>query len=224
MEIGGEAFNHEAPTSESVLIGPMAAMRIAAQWQSPGTEGSGMAQFASAGTVTDDLLDDIADEGASAQVEGRTSDVKELAELRAYVMACTVPVWTVGSNHAGYLPEGDVYAFLSYGDAVDAFTDAVREAPDVLAGTSETGGDCSDDGPCEPNGDCAIFCDFHMMEAEVGAYITDEVPGVVRGKVFVEPRELSIALRRESSALPTVYWLQRSERVVSDYVSEREGF
>jgi hypothetical protein len=240
MDIGGMTVNHEPPGDESVKIGPLTAMGIAGTWHSPG--GFGFVQFASTGTITDDLLDDIdqkidqlihrdpalgvyvSDDGRDGWVDGDLgsveSNLREMRELRAYVMACTVPVWTVGSNYAGYLPEGDVHAFLSYADAVMAHVDAVEAAPDDLADLT-SGGDCSADGPCVDGGES---CDYHSIYGQVGAYLMDEVPAVVNGKVFVDARELSIALRPDDKPLPTVYFLSKSTRVVADYVREREGF
>jgi hypothetical protein len=207
--------NHTPPKSEgATLISTARAMEIAAYWQSPGSEGIGMARFASTGTVADALLEDIKRElrdgwqafrATGLPAESIPEDLVQLEELDSYVAACTVPLWTVGSNHAGYLPDGDVHAFLSYADAVDAYSDALGEAPEALCGGEC---DCTDNETCEG---CS-------MEAEVMAYLRDDVPITVNGKVFGGERELSIALRPEDKPLPTVFWVNRAEWLVSDYV------
>lgn len=204
--MGTTTINHTAPSESRGLISTGRAMQIASWWQSPGREGIGMAQFASTGTVTDELLDDIARESESAT----GTDYGQLVSLKAYVMGCTAPVWTVGSNHAGYLPEGDVHSFLSYADAVGAYSDAIEAAPEELCG-----GECE----CEELAD--ELCDGCSMEAHVKAHLRDDIPAVVNGKVFREPYELSISLRPEDKPIPTVFWLARSERLISDYVDER---
>lgn len=197
------------------------AREIAAFWQSPGAEGIGMAQFASTGTVSDALLDDMDREiiALDAVLLGRpvgeraTEARESLAELRAlrsHVFGLTAPVWTVGSNVAGYLPEGDVHAFMSYADAVGAYMDAVLDAPENL---------CGDECECDSvEGDS---CDLCSMDALVKGYVLDEVPSVVAGRVFGDERELSIALGPDALPLPTVFWLVQSERLVSDYVAEQ---
>ena len=247
-----DAFS-ELP-GRGLLIHTQSAMEIAAWWQSPGPHGIGMAQFASTGTVTDALLDDIERESRAAADTRGSAYVTALAALDAYVRACTVPVWAVGSNTAGYLPEGDVSVFLDYADAVDYFRTEVEQAPDNMTDDPGDGGDCSADGPCRtaaqtPSGafndpkapccdrdtadcDCPEIdeqCEYHALSAEVAAYLADDVPWTITPSVFAvnphqgEPRELSIALRPDSRPLPTVYWLQRSERTVADYIREREG-
>lgn len=205
------------------LIHPQSAMEIASWWASPGAHGIGMAQFASTGTVTEALLDDITREIEHAQIQPvdaamadgtgyRDKNIDALRALDAYVRACTVPVWTVGRNIAGYLPESDVTPFLDYADAVDYFRTEVEQAPDALADDE----DCT----CVDGGE---LCEFDSLDAEVRAYLTDDVPSVVNGRVFGGERELSIALRPDSASLPTVYWLNRSEMTVAEYIASREG-
>lgn len=200
---------HGASDVREHFIHTASAQTIAAWWQSPGPHGIGMAQFASTGTVTDALLSDIARERAHVP-DGPDCDA--LRALDAYVLACTVPVWTVGRNIAGYLPESDVTPFLDYADAVDYFRTEVEQAPDALADDE----DCT----CVDGGE---LCEFDSLDAEVKSYLADDVPAVVNGRVFGAARELAIALRPESASLPTVYWLNRAEMTVAEYLAEREG-
>jgi hypothetical protein len=184
-------------------------MEVASYWQSPGWRGIGMAQFASTGTVTDALLDDIAREaGDPANAE----DMPMLMDLGAYVNACTVPVWVVGRNVAGYLPESDVTAYLDYAEAVEAHRDEVQEAPEQFFADED--GDCGG-GECVDGGE---LCDFHGWEAAVGAYLKDGAPYASHGRVYAEPRESSFAIRPDH--LP-VFSLARSERLVADFLAER---
>lgn len=222
--MGTTTINHTAPSESRGLISTGRAMEIASWWQSPGREGIGMAQFASTGTVTDDLLDDIARElrsvwqayrEAGKPTEDIPEDIIALEELDSYISACTAPVWTVGSNHAGYMPEGEVHSFLSYADAVGAYADALESAPEDL---------CGEECECEELAD--ELCDGCSMDAYVKAHLRDDVPWVIRPSVSAivptgQPRELSISLRPEDKPIPTVFWLARSERLISDYVAER---
>lgn len=209
--------NHTPPMVQG-LISTARAMEIAAYWQSPGSEGIGMAQFASTGTVTDALLEDIAREVAeqasfvtgSGTQAGNGMDLLDLRALDAYVNACTVPVWVVGRNVAGYLPESDVTAYLTYAEAVEAHRSEVEEAPEEFFPEDEC--ECVDGGE---------LCDFHSMEAEVGAYLRDDAPSVSHGRVYETPRECSIALRPDHLPLPTVFFVAHSVRVVADFLAEQ---
>lgn len=179
-------------------IHTQSAMAIAAWYQSPGTHGIGMAQFASTGTITDDLLDDVRRELVSRDAE----TMNELLALRAYVDACTVTGWTVGNNVAGYVPESDVMPFLSYADAVARYEEMLREAPE----------DWYADEPCECDADGGELCDMHSMEALVGAFIADEI---THGPS--EPRDLLMYLRPEFLPLPTAFWLTRTDGLRVSY-------
>jgi hypothetical protein len=217
---------------------------IASTWQSPGTDGIGFAQFASTGTVTDALLDEVAqkihqlttrdaalgiyvtEDGTGGWVDGDLGSVEanlaDMVALQVYLNGCTVPVWTVGRNVAGYLPESDVAAFLDYADAVEAHRDEVQEAPESFFADED--GECGG-GECLDGGES---CDFHSMEAEVGAYLRDDLPWIIRPSMSAvnptqTPRECSIALRPDHLPLPTVFFLARSERLVSDYLAEQEA-
>jgi hypothetical protein len=193
------------------------AREIAALWQSPGSEGIGMAQFASTGTISEALLEDldreITDQENETGDEERMRDVaSNLAELRAlrdYVMAQTVIVWSVGENTAGYLPEnGNTYA-LDYSDALAAYVDMIEEAPKSLCGEEC---ECTDDDTC----------DGCSMAAHVAAYVRDELPGMVGHKVFGEARTLALSLCSDTMSLPRVYWLDTVAMKVSEYVAETE--
>lgn len=225
-------FNRDRlPTSSTDAhtrhIHTQSAMEIAAWWQAPRGYGADFAAFASTGTITEDLTDAIASEltvWANALRESRdptdrTEALDNRAALRAldaYVRACTVRVWSVGSNHAGYMPEGDVVAFMDYPAAVNHFTDMVKEAPDAL--TDET-----DDCTCVDGGEA---CDFHSLEAQVGAYLTDSVPHVWHGPngwvVNGEPRDLLLYLRPDDRPLPTAYWVAAGEMTVAEYRASKE--
>lgn len=185
------------------MISTSTAREIAAQWQSLGAHGIGMAQFASSGTVTEALLNDISREVKTAG----SADLVELCSLSDYVNAQTVTVWTVGSNTAGYLPESDVSQFLDYSDALTEFEDMIRDAPD---------GFCPDG--CECDEESAEMCDHCSTDSVVSSFIRDECPSVIGSRVFGEPRELSIALRPDHLPLPKVYWLARTEMTVSEYL------
>lgn len=265
------------------LVNTQSAMQIAAWWQSPGTDGIGMARFASTGAVTSALFDAIARglkyvQSRREHPGSRERNLSALRALDAYVRAATVPVWAVGSNTAGYLPDSDVSPFLDYADAVEHFRSEVSEAPDALTDESD-GGDCSADGPCglqdvpddfpvrplatndaatdrgtcgecgrswddaiatsytpAPSARCPFEyfhgtenCEFHDLDGQVRAYLADDVPWVITPSVYAvnphqgEPRELSITLRPESCAIGTVYWLNRAEMTVAEYLAASEA-
>lgn len=206
------------------LIHTQSAMEIASWWHTPN---NAFAPFASTGTIVDDLAWDIgkaieAANRADATHDRPTDGADALHALNAYVMACTLPeLWAVGHNTAGYLPEADVATFIDYADAVTAYVDMIGGAPDALADEPTDGsGICSADGSCVDGGE---LCDYHSMQAIVGAHTTDDIPSVVNGKVFRAPAELSLSLRPDSAPLPTVYWLSRSaERLTYvDYLAAR---
>lgn len=193
------------------MISIESARTIASYWQSSGTHGIGMAQFASTGTVTDSLFDDIARESDATD---SALDRTELAQLLEYVRSLSVAAWSVGHNTAGYLPESSPSLFLDYADAVEAYTDMLGEAPDMLA---------SDD--CECGGD--ELCEYHAIEAHVKSYIRDGVPWIIRPSVHaVNPhggtaRELAFSVRPDSAALPTEFFLARTEVNVADYLARK---
>lgn len=171
------------------------AREIAATWQSPGREGIGFAQFASTGTVTDALLEDIDRELATDTLTGEFR--AELTALRAYVDTLDVRVYSVGSNTAGYLPEADVFYSLAYSDALDAYVDSVREAPsgffpDAMSGDEE---------------------EYESMSAHVKAYLTDEIDTLPHG--YREP--IAFALRPDHLPLPHIYWLACNTTTVKEY-------
>lgn len=140
------------------LIHTQTAMEIASAWHSPG---NAFAPFASTGTITDGLAEEIAENIAlwerdlkrSIPVAPDTDKTRDqldaLRALNAYVRACTLPVvWSVGHNIAGYVSETDVSMFIDYADAVSAFRDMVKEAPDAL----------SDDECSCVTGPCCGYC------------------------------------------------------------------
>lgn len=191
------------------IIATDKAREIAALFQSPGQDGIGFAQFASTGTITEALLDNIdrelAERGAML-IPGVFTDAEEciveLTSLREYVNAQTVTVWAVGQNTAGYMPESDVTYALDYSDALETFEDMILEAPERFYPEVDT--EDADD-------------DYLRMTALVAAYIADEVPSCVGGRVFGTPRELSLSIRPEYLHLPTVFWVKRTEMYVSEY-------
>ena len=182
-----------------VLIHTQTAMEIAAWWQSPGPDGIAFAVFASTGTVTDDLLPDGSPEADA------------LRALDAYVRACSVPMWSVGSNIAGYLPMTDPAVFLDYADAVEHFRDVVEQAPDeMLPDEDEIGAD----GQSE----------YDALTAHVGAFLTDDAPHTLNGRAFGPERESSISLQLDSAPLPTVYFLSGPHwTLMSEYLDSREA-
>jgi hypothetical protein len=190
------------------------AREIAALWQSPGVQGIGFAMFASTGTITDALLEDIDREiesmeretGDAERMTDVASNLVELRALLAYVNEQNVLVWSVYHNHAGYLPESDGFLTLTYADAVTAYIDELLEAPEALCGDEECDG--------TPDGETCEVC---TMDAHVRAYIADEVPSVIGGRVFGEQRTMALALRSESAGLPTVYSLDSVWLPVSEY-------
>lgn len=194
--VQSQVFNYAV---SGKLIHVQSAMEIAAWHQSPG-DGIGMERFASTGTITDALLEDL-----DATLTATMGDeATELRALRAYVHACEAPAFSIGCNTAGYLPEGDVYTFLSYADAAWHFAEMLKAAPENLV-PDEVECTCVDGGE---------LCDLHGLEAEVGAFIADEVDDS-------SGRDMSIALCPESDSLPTIFWLAATEVNVADYVAEQ---
>jgi hypothetical protein len=199
------------------MVHTQSAMAIASWWQSPGTHGIGMARFASTGTITDDLIGDIDREIIGGDCE-TVADRLALGALRAYVRSCTITAYTVGSNTPGYLPES-AHTFLSWADARTAFIDLVSEAPEALTIDADAG-DCSADGPCEitteSHGTCDVDsleeCEFHSLDAEVKAFLTDDVPSHTDGLEF------GITLCPDSRALGTHYFLAATECTVADVI------
>lgn len=188
------------------LLHPETAMEIAAYWQVPG---SALAAMACTGTITHDLVAEIDVELTDTELADH--DRQQLRALRAYVLDCTVTPWAVGQNTAGYLPEADPYLSLDYADAVSTYRDLLTEAPDQLADQPE---DCM----CVDGGEA---CEVHALDAEVGAYLHDDVPVPVGGSVHGPQRELAISLRADSQPLPQEYWVhQRESMTVRQYLTE----
>jgi hypothetical protein len=122
------------------LVHPESALEIAAQWQSPGSQGSDFAAFASTGTITDDLMSEIDREigclMGTTDSEVSASDVADeieaLSALRAYVTACAVTVYTVMHNMPGCLPESDPAHTLDASGALDMWRADVRADNDTV--------------------------------------------------------------------------------------------
>jgi hypothetical protein len=169
-------------------------MEIAAWWHAPDTA---LAAFSHTGTITDGLVAEIDAELSNPALAN--SDVHALRALRAYLLECTVIAWAVGDNTAGYLPETDPQLTLDYADAVQTFRDLLTEAPEQLAGQPD---ECT----CVDGGES---CEVHALEATVEAYLHDEVPNPVGGRVYGPERDLAITLRCDSQALPREFWLHR---------------
>lgn len=178
------------------LLHPEAAMEIAAWWHAPDTA---LAAFSHTGTITDGLTAEIDAELSSPAVVA--TNRQQMEALRAYVLDCTVTAWAVGDNTAGYLPDTDPYLTLDYADAVNAFRDLLTEAPDQMVGQPD---ECT----CVDGGEA---CEVHALEATVAAYLHDEVPNPVGGRVFGPQRDLATTLRCDTQALPREFWLHRRE-------------
>lgn len=179
------------------------AREIASHWSSLGHHGIGMTQFASTGTVTEALLDDIERETGKAS----GSDLAELVSLDDFINTLAVPVWTVGFNQPGYLPDSpeSVSWHLDYADALAAFEDSLNNAHEGWFGDVEC--ECTD----------GELCDGCGTEALIRSFCRDEMPSVVGGKVFGEPCTANLSLRPEHLAVPTEFWLDRVETSVAAY-------
>jgi hypothetical protein len=187
-------------------VHPEVAMEIAAWWHAPN---NALSAFSHTGTVTNTLIDEIGAELSAPTLGpiGRQS----LQALRAYLLECTVTAWAVGENTAGYLPEVDPHLTLDYAEAVGAYRDLLTEAPDQLAVQPD---DCI----CVDGGEA---CEVHALEATVEAYLHDEVPNPVGGRVYGPERELAIALYCDSQALPREFWLhRRAPMTMRQYLTE----
>jgi hypothetical protein len=205
-----------ADPSHGQLIHVQAAMEIAAWYQTPR---NCFAAFASTGTLMEGLAGDIIGEiqRTRDQPENFDNPLNDrwcLRALLAYVRAVPVTVWTVGENDAGYLPEGESTAFMRFDDAVTAYVDMVREAPDALT-TARDAGDCSADALC---GDPELLsdesCEYHDLSAVVGAYLTDDAPYVNR------PAPASLSLRPDSRVTPREYWLTETMMTYGEYLDQ----
>lgn len=118
--------------------------REIAAWWAQGD--NAFAVFSSAGLITDDLGEMIAE---CLDNEPTDDSALALEALQHYVRECMVTPWSVGSNVPGYLPEGDVRAYLSRDDALSDFHTMIDEAPDDLtAGMEIDGTDCAGTHPC----------------------------------------------------------------------------
>lgn len=209
---------------------------IASGYASMGTHGIGMAQFASTGTITEALLDDIdrvifqlenrspalgiyvTDDGKGGWVEGDLGTVEwnlhQVRTLRTYVDAQKVTVWTVGRNTPGYLPESGPTVHLDYADAVTAYVDMLESAAIDIEGTDE----------CECDTDSGELCAPCSHTAHVRAYITDGgVPTVIGGRAYGAESELGITLHAESRALSLAYWVNSARMTVTDYRTHAEA-
>ncbi len=156
-----------------------------------------MARFASTGAITDDLLADIQREA----VERNAIAWGDMGTIWRAIRGERVTVWAVGSNHAGYLPEGDVYVSLDRSDAMMGFVARLESAADDLAQECE----------CEP--DAAELCDHCSIDAHAKSFLADE--SACEG-------DLSVALRPDSQPFHTIYWLIETTRTVEDYASQRD--
>jgi hypothetical protein len=64
-------------------------------------------------------------------------------------------------------------------------------------------------------------CEVHALEATVEAYLHDEVPNPVGGRVSGPQRDLAITLRCDAQALPREFWLhQRAPMTMRQYLAE----
>lgn len=92
-------------------------------------------------------------------------------------------VWTVGSNIAGYSPEGDVHTFDTFNDARQALIDLLTDSVDTHYGHTDC--ECAEDGdPCEG-------CSY---AAEVQAIVADDLrslPAYLPYTVYTSPAWLS---------------------------------
>lgn len=209
------------PGVPNPLIHTESAREIAAWWQSPGTDGIDFAAFASTGTITEDLGDAITREITRA--EARTvphwngTGAPALRALLAYVRACSVPVWTVGKNIAGYTPESDVHAFLDYADALTAYRDMLTyQAPEDV-----TRDDPNEDCACVDGGE---LCEWHSVEAHVAAHLRDECPSSVGGRAVPGARPLGIVVSADSWCGSMSYWLAGPETVnYGEYLDTRNS-
>lgn len=198
-------------TPKGTLIHSEIAQEIAAWWQAPGNSFSA---FAHTGTITDDLIPDIAAE--ITEITERWVDRPEapktyLAALRAldaYVRAAVVTVWSVGHNEAGYLPVSVPSRFLDYSEAVDAYRNMVAEAPDTLTNSAE----------CECLGYESVpdseLCDVCSLDAEVKAYLRD---GMRIGDVAQ-----ALSLRSDYTPIPEEFFLMPDSMSVAEYLTSKE--
>ena len=197
-------------------VHPEIAMQIASYWHSPSQRDEAITVFASTGTITDGLAEDIDRErkpyrdtwnasfGKSiitpSSLRGVLVDALRnwtmLDALLAYVRACPVTAYTVGKNIAGYLPESDpAYRGLDYREAVQAYMDMLTdEAPEDVARDDECA--CCDDYTCE-------LC---TVEALVKSYLRDDGPVDFPGHSrYGQPAGLVIPA--DSWAGSMSYWL-----------------
>lgn len=188
------------------LIHPEIAMEIAAWYHAPDSPFSALSHQC---LIVEGLWEEIED----LRTGGGIDDNRFMSALQAYVEACEVTVWVVGSNIAGYVPESDIFPFLDYAEAVSEYREMVSRIPDEVCG------DDSDDCTCEDGGE---LCGFHSLEGEIAAHLQD-VPTVTCGRVFTDAVPVSISIRPDDKPLPTVYWLSKSTRVMSEYLAERDA-
>ncbi|MET0418350.1 MAG: hypothetical protein ABW022_20250 [Actinoplanes sp.] len=186
-------------TQTGQLIHHETAREIAAWW-SASLLGDPFAAFASTGTIIDDLGPEI----LIAPTNDR-SDRAALAALLAYVDAVTVTVWVVGHNTVGYLPENDPFAFtLDYQDARTDYITYLEGAPDTLGYDT-----------------CACFivdeddelCDMCEMQAEVAAFIRDDLPAKGSASLWLRPTD---------EPIPINFWLDSRELTYADFRQEQE--
>jgi hypothetical protein len=181
-------------------------MEIAAWWHAPDTA---LAAFSHTGTITDGLVAEIDAELACPALA--EADRQPLQGLRAYLLECTVTAWAVGDNTGGYLPETDPQLTLAYADAVQTFRDLLTEAPEQLAGQPD---ECT----CADGGEA---CEVHTLQATIEAYLHDDVPNPVGGRVYELQRELAITLRCDTQALPREFWVhRRGPKTLRQYLTE----
>lgn len=163
------------------LVHTQIAMEIAS-WYATGD--NAIAQFASTGTLAEDLLAEVDREREAAPAERSCA----LAALRAYVSACKVATWSVGANRAGKSPDR-VYVTMDWPDALQTYLEWLGSAPEDLAGKVEC--TCTDDS----------LCTYHEIETHVRAYLR---------QVHLDegtPQQASVAVIVPGQPLAAIFWL-----------------
>lgn len=200
------------------LIHTESAREIAAWWQSVGPSGINLTEFASTGTISDDLAKSIEriTHDLARMVETCTQceadqelieNVKALRALLAYVRACQVIVYTVGKNTAGYTPEADVHATLDRQSAQGMYNSMLRdEAPEDVARTDECTCDDIDDTRHE-------LCELCTVDAMVSGAITD-------GDTKIGDKGTGMIIPADSWAGSMSYWVHPEKMTYGKYLDE----
>lgn len=148
------------------LIKEARAREIASWWQTPRNS---LGIYASTGTITDDLADDITYElDCERDLPLDDADRATLLQLLTYVRAQSITVWHVGNNEAGYLPTDpeSVTHMVSYRNAIAAYTDLLDAAADNWAANETL---------CECGAEAAELCEYCSTKACAASMIADDV-------------------------------------------------